>query len=107
MQNTVTCYAWGRAGDWEAICVDYDLAARGDSLAEVRRELDDAIETFLPRVAELPKAEQSRLLNRKSPLALRAKLAVLYRLSRLFTPVRLGLSDRHAFRTAAGWTPAA
>ena len=105
MKNTATCYAWGRPGNWEAICVDYDLAARGDSLEEVRRGLGDAIETFLSRVTELPESEQARFLNRKAPLALRARLVVLYRLSRLLMPTRIGLFNRHAFHTAVGWTP--
>ena len=97
MRNTATCYAWGRPGNWEAICVDYDLTAQGDSLEEVRRELGDAIETYLSRVRELPESERARLLNRKSPLGLRTRLAVLHRLSRLLTPTRIRLSNRHSF----------
>ena len=107
MKNTATCYAWVRSGHWEAICVDYDLTAHGDSLEEVRRELDDAIETYLSRVRELPKSEQARLLDRKTPLVLRTRLAVLYRLSRLLTPMRIGLSHRHSFHTPVGLTPTA
>ncbi len=107
MKNTATCYAWGRSGNWEAICVDYDLTAQGDSLDEVRRELDDAIETFLSRVRELPESEQAMLLNRKAPLALRIRLAVLHWLSRALTPMRIGLSNRHSFHTPIAWTPAA
>ena len=107
MKNTTTCYAWGHAGNWEAICVDYDLTAQGASLEEVRRELADAIETFLSRVRELPTTEQGRLLNRKAPLALRTRLALLHRLSRLLTRMRIRLSNRHSFHTPVGWTPAA
>ncbi len=107
MKDTATCYAWVRSGHWEAICVDYDLTAHGDSLEEVRRELDDAIETFLSRLRELPKSEQARLLNRKAPLALRTRLAVLHRLSRLLTPLHIRLSHRYSFHTPVGLTPAA
>ncbi len=107
MKNAATCYAWGRSGNWEAICVDYDLTAQGESLEEVRQELGDAIETFLSRVRELPKSEQAKLLDRKAPFALRTRLAVLYRLSRLLTPMRIGLSNRHAFHTQVGLTTAA
>ena len=89
MKNTATCYAWGRSGNWEAIFIDYDLTAQGDSLEEVRQELGDAIETYLSRVRELPTSEQSGFLNRKAPLALRTKPAVLYRLSRLLTAMRI------------------
>ena len=74
-----TCYAWGRPGDWEGICVDFDLPAQGSSLEEVRSELNDAIETYLEYVAELPENEQARFLNRKVPLRLRLRLAFLHR----------------------------
>ena len=107
MKDTATCYAWVRSGHWEAICVDYDLTAQGDSLEEVRTELDDAIKTFLSRVRELPKSEQTMLLNRKAPLVLRTRLAVLYWLSRLLTPMPIRLSNRHSFHTPVGLTPTA
>ena len=54
MKDAATCYAWGNADGWEAICVDFDLAAQGDSFEEVRSELSDAIDTFLAYAAELP-----------------------------------------------------
>lgn len=107
MKNAATCYAWIRSGNWEAICVDYDLTAQGSSLEEVRQELGNAIETFLSRVKELPEPEQSRLLNRKAPLALRIRLAVLCWLSRVLTPTRIRLSSRHSFHAPLEWTPAA
>ena len=25
----LTCYAWGKPGDWEALCVDLDIATQG------------------------------------------------------------------------------
>ena len=87
--------------------MDYDLSAQGDSLEDVRRELGDGIETFLSRVRELPEPEQTRLLNRKAPLALRTRLAVLCWLSRLLTPLRIKLSNRHSFHTPLEWTPVA
>lgn len=69
----------GRPGDWQAICVDFDLAVQGESLEDVRRELADAIETYLEYVADLPQDEQARFLNRKAPLGLRLRLAILHR----------------------------
>ena len=87
--------------------MDYDLTASGESLDEVRRELYDAIESFLSRVRELPEIEQARLLQRKAPLLLRTRLALLYRLSRLLIPMRLKLSDRHSFHASVVWTPVA
>ena len=97
MKNTAICYAWGNSDGWEAICVDFDLAAQGDSFAEVRRELSDAIDTFLSYAAELPESERGRLLNRKAPLGLRWKLAALHRLSRLPVIPGAGQAHRYAF----------
>ena len=85
----VTCYAWGVPGDWEAICVDFDLAAQGESFDEVRSELSDAIETYLEYVAELPENERARFLNRKAPLGLRLHLALLRRVFALRDSLKL------------------
>ena len=74
----LTCYAWGRPGDWEAICVDFDLAAQGESREEVIRELRDAIETYLEYISELPEKERAGFLNRKAPLVLRLRLRLAF-----------------------------
>ena len=79
MKSTATCYAWERHGKWDAVCVDYDLAAQGESFEQVRRELGDAIKTYLSCVAELTEPERSRFLNRRAPLLLRTRLAALHR----------------------------
>ena len=97
MKNAFTCYAWGSDGDWEAICVDLDLAAQGGSLEEVRHEIGDAIETYISYVDELPESERERLLDRKAPLGLRLKLVILYRISRLLN-YRIGFANRYVFR---------
>ena len=86
----VTCYAWGVPGDWEGICVDYDLAAQGASLEEVRSELSDAIESYLECVMESPDAaERRRFLNRKAPLTLRLRLAFQHRVFAVRDALRL------------------
>ena len=106
MKENATCYAWGHADGWDAICVDFDLAAQGDSFEEARNELFDAIDTFLSYAAELPESERGRLLNRKAPLGLRWKLAFLYRLSRLSAVLGDGQIRRYAFRPEAAGHPA-
>ena len=83
MRNAAVCYAWSSTDGWEAICVDFDVAAQADSLEEVRNGLFDAIDTLLSYAEELPESEKSRLLNRKAPLGLRLKLAALHWISRL------------------------
>ena len=86
----LTCYAWGKPGDWEALCVDLDLAAQGENFEDVRRELSDAIATYLDYVTDLPENEQQRFLNRKAPLRLRLQLALMQRAFPLLKSVRIG-----------------
>ena len=78
-------YAWGRGGDWEAICTDLDLAVQGTSLQEVREEIRNAIDTYLEYLGELPKDEQDRLSKQKSPLSLRMNLRLQCWISGLFS----------------------
>ena len=107
MKNTATCYAWGREGEWEALCVDFDLPAHGESFEEVKREIQDAIETYVSYVDELPEPERTTLLNRKAPLALRLKLQFLYRVYGLLNLVRIRPAYRYAFQPAVAWNPTA
>ena len=67
---------------------------RGESLEDVRRELGDAIETFLSYTADLPQDEQTICLNRKAPLGLRMRMAFLYRLFALLNSLKIRASDR-------------
>lgn len=75
MEIEVRCYAYGAGNDWQAICVDLDIAVDGDSLREARNSLVSCIELYLERIAELPEEEQKQYLARKSPWLVRSKLA--------------------------------
>ena len=75
----LTCYAWGKPGDWEAICVDLDIPAQGESFEQVRDELTAAVEDFLDYAAELPKIDRQAVLNRRVPWWLRLQLFLQYR----------------------------
>ena len=65
------CYAVGRSGNWEAVCIDLSLAAQGRSLDEVRQTLSESIIQYLDYVEGLPVDEQEAFLNRKAPLGQR------------------------------------
>ena len=84
----LTWYAMGTRGDWEAICVDFDLSVQGESLEDVWSELNDAVQTFLEYVTDLPPDDRQRLLKRKSPLRLRWKLELSYQRFRLLRWIR-------------------
>ena len=101
-----TCYAWGKPGDWAALCVDYDIAAQGESLEQVRRELADAVATYLEYVAELPAHEQTAFLNRKAPLLLRWRLASQHRIFTLSRYLKLHNGRNGTARAKFIMTPA-
>lgn len=71
--KTLHCYAEGRDGEWEAICLDLDIAVQGHSFEEVFRSLREAIALYLESVTELPDAERQRLLHRPAPTTVRMK----------------------------------
>ncbi len=75
MQRVLRCCAEGRGGDWEAICLDLDVAVQGSSFEEVFESLNKAIGLYLKTVAELPEAERANLVERPAPLRLRLKFA--------------------------------
>ena len=71
MSGIIRCYVERRGDDWEAVCIDFDLAVQGHSLAEVRDKLERAIHEYLAYVQSLPEAERAAFLNRRVPLATR------------------------------------
>lgn len=80
MKNNVTllrCIAEGRDGHWEAICLDFDIAVQGKSFEDVYHGLTDMIDSYVQKVSRYPEADQRRLLNRKAPLSLRLKFALV------------------------------
>lgn len=83
VRQSLKCYAHGRPGAWEAICVDLDIAVAGKSYPEVRRLLESAIGTYLEAVAEESPEDQRRLMSRRAPLLLRMRLAAMMLLQRL------------------------
>ena len=77
MARTLHCYAEGRDGGWEAICLDLDIAVQGGSFEEVYRALDEAVAAYLETVHDLPENERRGLLHRKAPITVR--LSFLFR----------------------------
>ena len=76
------CYAWRIDNqEWEAICTDLDIAAQGTSLEDAKRELEAAVSVYIEYVLTLPEDEIGQFLNRKSPLSLRIRLEMRYRIS--------------------------
>lgn len=72
--RTLQCYAEGRDGGWEAICLDFDIAVQGRTFEEVFASLREAVTLYLESVADLPESERQRLLHRSAPLTTRLRL---------------------------------
>lgn len=71
--RTLHCYAEGRDGDWEAICLDLDIAVQGRSFEEVFGSLQKAVSLYLESVTDLPPQERPSLLDRPAPFPVRFK----------------------------------
>jgi predicted RNase H-like HicB family nuclease len=69
--RTLHCYAEGRDGDWEAVCLDLDIAVQGRSFEQVLGSLQEAISLYLKAVADLPEAQRPALLSRPVPFMVR------------------------------------
>jgi predicted RNase H-like HicB family nuclease len=93
--RTLHCYAEGRNGEWEAICLDLDIAVQGRSFEEVFASLQEAIALYLETVADLRPEERRGLLHRKAPLSVRLKF-LTQAVRGLFSD-QDGDSQRHQF----------
>jgi predicted RNase H-like HicB family nuclease len=93
--RTLHCYAEGRDGNWEAICLDLDIAVQGRSFEEVFSSLQEAVSLYLETVADVEPDEQRALLRRSAPLSVRLKF--LAHASRGLFGDDDGHSQRHQF----------
>ena len=75
-QRVLYCYASGREGAWEAICLDLDIAVQGRSFDEVSALLREAIGLYLETVNSLPEAERAAFLSRPVPFWTRLGFAL-------------------------------
>lgn len=74
----VQCYAHGKPGNWEAICVDLDIAVQGTSFDEVQTILNEAIAGYIKDALAEDERHARALLTRRAPFHLRLKLALAY-----------------------------
>jgi hypothetical protein len=94
------CYI-ERVGDqWQAFCVDLNLAAQADSLHEAKTKLDSMVRSYLiDALTGEDRAHAAMLLTRKAPLRFRAKYNWYAMRSKISTTfARSNPRDRIAFR---------
>ena len=95
----LVCFAKGRPGDWEAICLTFDIAVQGGSEEEVQHSLREAIALFIRSAKEErdPRARE-KLLRRRAP----ANVWLRY-VSSFFLHVVLGRHRRSNGYSEAGF----
>lgn len=84
MREALRCYAEGCNGEWEAICLDLDIAVQEKTFEAVFHALNEAIALHVEAVTALPETERAHLLDRPAPLSLRLRF-LGYALRSLFT----------------------
>ncbi len=68
-QLIVRCYAKQEEGSWVAVCLDFSLATQGDSLADVKKKLEDQLHSYVSEALQ-DKEYGAQLLNRRAPISL-------------------------------------
>lgn len=64
------CYAEQEGGCWVAVCLDFNLAAQGDSFGEVKSKLEAMIADYVhDALAGDDKPYAAQLLSRRAPLS--------------------------------------
>ena len=66
-RDSYLCFAHGRDGAWEAICVDLDIAIQGSSFDEVRDLLNSAVSTYIVDAEQEEPEVRDQLLSRVAP----------------------------------------
>ena len=63
------CMAWKEGEQWIAICLDFNLAAQDDTVAEVKRRLSDQVVSYLKEaITGADQEHAGYLLRRRAPV---------------------------------------
>ena len=74
-ERVFRCYAYGSPGNWQGICVDLDIAVQGSTFQQVLEFMGEAIESYVDDALAEGPVNAERLLARRAPWHVRAKLA--------------------------------
>lgn len=88
----VRCFAKVQDGQWVALCVDFSLAAQGDSFEDVKSKLDAQIVEYVNDALTVDRAYASQLLTRRAPL----RYLVEYQLCRAYNKLLRMVAPKHA-----------
>ena len=71
MENAIyiRCYARKSQGQWVAVCLNFSLAAQGDSFEEARDKLRSQVDEYIDDAINGPDRQHAHyLMNRRAPL---------------------------------------
>jgi hypothetical protein len=71
MKKYLYCLARQHEDQWEAFCLDLDIAVQGRSLEEVTNSLNGAIATYVADALKEAPEVRKELLSRSAPLSAR------------------------------------
>jgi predicted NBD/HSP70 family sugar kinase len=78
MSGNLLCFARGRPGEWEAICLDYDIAVQGRSFEEIERLLAISIDDYIESARQEAPEVRDRLLRRAAPIHVWLSYAIAF-----------------------------
>jgi hypothetical protein len=84
MRYPLECIAHGSGHDWQAICLDLDIAVQADSLHDVTRILEQAVRSYLEDAMMQDEQIRRAMLNRSAPFRVRAAWAMRLFMATLF-----------------------
>ena len=76
MTRKFLCSAEGHKDQWQAICLDLDIAVQGRSLADVQESLGEAIDLYVEAANAENEHQREKLLNRRTPFGVRLSIAL-------------------------------
>ncbi|MGD0960468.1 MAG: DUF1902 domain-containing protein [Methylomonas sp.] len=94
-QLIVKCYAEQEGDYWIALCLDFNLAAQGETFEEVKFKLEAMIAEYVyDALAGIDKPYAAQLLSRRAPFSswfkyyiIRFKVALLHNTARVFDEI--------------------
>jgi hypothetical protein len=94
-QMVLLFYAEGSGDEWEALCIDFDIAVQGTSEQDVMKKLRDGVSDYVKYIHSLPEKEQRQFLNRRIPRRLQA--AIFFKMLYAWFCRRRDYKERHSF----------
>jgi hypothetical protein len=102
MNYPLECIAHGSGNEWQAICLDLDIAVQAHSLHDVTRILQEAVSTYIQDAMEQDEPTRTQMLNRSVPFLVRATWAVRLFMAMMFRR-RFDLNKEDRRETTVGF----